>query len=94
MVGVGELKEMGLNLCRGVPSASLRTGPTTLVLSKSRDGRSCEIGLEGSNQIIGQVAIGINRAGALLTAQLHKRSGKLARSSERYPRVGYFANLQ
>ncbi len=59
------------------------------------DGRSCETELDGRNLFTGQVAIGIKRAGALLTAQLRNRRNFLCGvKGERYNPKGQAQEYQ
>lgn len=66
MVGVKKLNEMRMNPCRGVVN-------NFSIVKIIRIQRSCETENSKRNSIIGCSAIGIKRAGALLTAQTWNR---------------------
>ena len=55
-------------------------------MSKSRDGRSREIELDGRNLFIGQVTIGIKRAGALLDGSITEQEKLMGSAKIPQPR--------
>jgi hypothetical protein len=66
MVGARKLNEMRMNPCRGVVN-------NFSIVKIIRILRSCETKCSERNSIIGYMAIGIKRAGSLLTAQTRNR---------------------